>query len=255
STRQDFEQARWADPASVPTDDLETVAGLLPKGMKIVARMGAVLTHMSTTIMGFESMSIAMAEAPELVSDVAAKLGECLISAADRASRHPAVGAVIICDDLGFKTSTLISPDDLRKYFFPWHAEAVAIVHARGKPAILHSDGNVAAVMDDIIDFCRYDAKHGFEDAAMPVIEAKKLWGDRIAILGGLDVDVLARQTENEVRTRARRILDECAPGGGYALGSGNSITNYIPVNNFLAMLDEGLVYSRQPSQMTRQRV
>jgi uroporphyrinogen decarboxylase len=41
-----------------------------------------------------------------------------------------------------------------------------------------------------------------------------------------------------------RRILEECAPGGGYLLGSGNSVTNYVPVENFLAMLDEGLKFS-----------
>ena len=37
-----------------------------------------------------------------------------------------------------------------------------------------------------------------------------------------------------------RRILEACMPGGGYALGSGNSVANYVKVENFLAMLDEG---------------
>ena len=74
----------------------------------------------------------------------------------------------------------------------------------------------------------------------MPVEEAKQLFGDRMAILGGLDVDFLCRATEEEVRARTREILEACMPGGGYALGTGNSVANYIPAENYLAMLDEG---------------
>ena len=58
--------------------------------------------------------------------------------------------------------------------------------------------------------------------------------------LGGIDVGVLARATEEEVRQYTRRVLEQCAPGGGYALGSGNSVANYVPVRNFLAMLEVG---------------
>ena len=37
-----------------------------------------------------------------------------------------------------------------------------------------------------------------------------------------------------------RHTLDLCMPGGGYCLGTGNSVANYIPLDNYLAMLDEG---------------
>ena len=79
----------------------------------------------------------------------------------------------------------------------------------------------------------------------MPVAEAKRKYGKRIAILGGVDVDFLARHAEEEVRKYVCRVLGECAPGGGYALGSGNSVANYIPVENYLAMLDEGRKFNR----------
>ena len=71
--------------------------------------------------------------------------------------------------------------------------------------------------------------------------EAKRRYGDRISILGGVDVGMLASATEEEVRAYTRRTLEECMPGGGYALGTGNSVANYIPVPNYVAMLDEGM--------------
>jgi uroporphyrinogen decarboxylase len=81
---------------------------------------------------------------------------------------------------------------------------------------------------------------HSFEDVILPVWEAKRKWGTRMALLGGVDMDVLARGSEEQVRAYTRRCIEECAPGGGWALGSGNTVANYIPVGNFLAMLDEG---------------
>ncbi len=75
----------------------------------------------------------------------------------------------------------------------------------------------------------------------MPVEEIHRRWGERIAILGGVDMDLLTRGSEAEVRRRTRTILDTCAASGtGYCLGTGNSGANYLPPGNFLAMLDEG---------------
>jgi uroporphyrinogen decarboxylase len=74
----------------------------------------------------------------------------------------------------------------------------------------------------------------------MPIAEAKRRWGGRIALLGGVDVDFLCRRTPREIKEYTKRILDACAPGGGYALGSGNTITNYMPIENYEAMLEAG---------------
>jgi uroporphyrinogen decarboxylase len=71
-----------------------------------------------------------------------------------------------------------------------------------------------------------------------PVEEFHRRWGSRVAVLGGVDVDLLSRGTEEAVRRRTGDILSACAPRGGYACGSGNSITNYMPVPNYLAMLE-----------------
>jgi uroporphyrinogen decarboxylase len=94
--------------------------------------------------------------------------------------------------------------------------------------------------MDELIADVGIDAKHSYEDVIMPVTEAKALYGDRIAVLGGVDVNFLCLSTEDEVRAYVRRVLEGCMPGGGYALGTGNSVANYIPVENYVAMLDEG---------------
>ena len=58
-------------------------------------------------------------------------------------------------------------------------------------------------------------------------------------------MDYLCRATPEQVRGRTRELIDQCAPGGGWALGSGNTVANYVPIRNYLAMLDEGHKYGR----------
>jgi uroporphyrinogen decarboxylase len=150
------------------------------------------------------------------------------------------VGAIVISDDMGFKTQTLIAPDDLREFILPRHKKLADIAHECGKPCILHSCGNLETIMDDIISTVGIDAKHSYEDGIMPVTEAKKIYGDRIAVLGGFDVDRLCRGTEEDIAEYTEYLIGECGKDGGYALGSGNSIADYVPTDNYLTMLETG---------------
>ena len=112
--------------------------------------------------------------------------------------------------------------------------------HNNGKPFILHSCGNLREVYADLLDECRIDAKHSFEDIILPVEEFKQQYGTRVTPLGGLDVDVICRGS----RTK-------CAPTPAAnrpmlqrrlrALGTGNSLTNYMPVENYFRGAGRGL--------------
>jgi uroporphyrinogen decarboxylase len=148
------------------------------------------------------------------------------------------VGALIVNDDWGFKTATMLSPADLRRYVFVWTKRIVEVIHKAGKPAILHSCGNLEQVMDDIIDDMKFDAKHSFEDIITPVEQAYDKWSDRIAILGGIDMDFMCRSTPDKIRQRCKTILAKTANKGGYALGTGNSVPEYVPFDNYIAMID-----------------
>ena len=90
--------------------------------------------------------------------------------------------------------------------------------------------------MDYLIDELKYDAKHSWEDIICPVEKGWQLWGERIAILGGIDMDFLVRQTPAEIRHRSVEML-KMTGSKGYALGSGNSIPAFVPIENYLAMI------------------
>jgi uroporphyrinogen decarboxylase len=190
--------------------------------------------------MGYETLCFALYDQRDLVEAIAERLIETYRVVLDKILAFERAHIIWGSDDMGFRTGTLIGPDDAREFFLPGHKLMAQMSHDAGRPYLLHSCGNLESIMEDLIEDVKIDARHSFEDVIEPVTEAYEKNGDRIAMLGGIDVDFLCRADEAQVRERVRRTLEQCMPGGGYVLGSGNSVANYVPVDNFLAMLDEG---------------
>lgn len=234
--RASYERYRWPRPEEMDYHPLEQAARLLPEGMRILASIGGPCEWLMW-ICGYEPLCYMLAEDPELVHETMGRIREHMVAMTRAMVTMDKVGAVWISDDMGYKTGTFLHPDQMRAFVFPAQKAIAEVVHAAGLPVLLHSCGDLHRVMDDLIDDVGIDAKHSYEDVILPVAEAKRRWGDRIGIIGGVDVDVLTRATADEVRRYTLRVLDDCAPGGGYLLGSGNSVANYIPVANYLAML------------------
>ena len=80
------------------------------------------------------------------------------------------------------------------------------------------------------------DAKHSTQDVIEPIAVAKRRWGDRVGLLGGIDVDFLTRAQPDDVHSYVHDILDACMPGGGFTLGVGNWVADTIPTDNYLAV-------------------
>jgi len=240
--RKDFETYPWPDKKDpIDFSHFEVVASMLPDGVKIVGGVCAGPYEWVSKMMGTIGLSYALVDDPELVEMVFAKIGSLHTSAVRQLSTMDFIGALRQGDDLGFKTSTFLSPELLRRIVFPIYRQMTTLAHAQGKPFILHSCGNLAEVYEDLIENCKIDAKHSFEDIILPVSEFKKLYGNRVTALGGLDVDVICRSTVDEVRAYARKQIEQCFADGFWALGTGNSLTDYMPVENYIAVLEEGL--------------
>ena len=243
----DFEAYPWPKAEDLRPVALEYVSTILPEGMKIAAFLLGGVFEQSSWLMGLQSFSYALRDQPDLIEAICQRVGELVIATCVQAAAIDNVGMVLLGDDLGFYSSTLVSPDVLRRYILPHYKKSVDSVHQAGKPLVFHSCGNMYQLMDELIDDIGVDAKHSFEDKIMPVEEVYRHWGDRVAILGGVDMDLLGRGTEEEVRARTRQILGVCGvKGTGYCLGTGNTAANYLPRPNYLAMLDEGRRWNRE---------
>jgi uroporphyrinogen decarboxylase len=239
----DIERYPWPEPANTDTRGLEWLEKNLPDGMAVYDLTSHILEQ-ATWLMGYETLCVKMYEEPDLVNAVFEKVGHLYLEYTRLLAQFTCVGVIWGSDDMGFRTQTLFSPGMLREKVLPWHRLAAQVAHESGKLYFLHACGNVEAIMEDLIEVVKIDARHSFEDTIMPVTEVKRRYGSRIGILGGIDVDFLCRSNETEIRRRVRETLNQCHPGGGYCLGTGNSVANYIPLDNYLIMLDEGRRYN-----------
>jgi uroporphyrinogen decarboxylase len=237
----DYEAFPWGKVEEMLEDygkHLDFMKKILPDGMKI-AVVGAMFYQVFTWLLGFEGLFYLINDDPGLLEAVMNSVAGFTLRMYEIAADSDSVGVLLHGDDLGFKNATMLSPAYLRKQVFPWYKKYSDIAHRNGKQFWVHCCGYKDEIMPDFIENIGVDALHSFEDACCPINEYKKKYGSKIGLIGGVDIDKLCRLDEVDLRTYIRDILQICMEGGRFAFGSGNSITNFVPLENFLIMLDE----------------
>jgi len=239
---QDFENYPWPDPGKTDLREYEFVANNLPEGMGLfVCPTSGFLEIPLNVLFGYQNLCYFIYDNPGLVSAVFDKVGKIIYGFYEKLLGLPNLCGFFQGDDMGYKTGTLIAPNDIRRYVLPWHKKLAQLAHENNLLYLLHNCGNVETIMENLISDVKIDGRHSFEDEGNPVVDFKRKYGNRTAVLGGIDVDKLCRLPEDALRTHVRQIIKTCLPGGRFALGSGNTVANYVPISNYLAMVEEGL--------------
>jgi uroporphyrinogen decarboxylase len=212
---------------------------VLPEGMKLIGGCGNGVFELSEDLVGYEPLCLMQFEDAALFADLYRRIGDLMVDLwSALIERWGHLYAVFrMGDDLGFKTSTLLAPDVLINHVVPQYRRVVTLAHDADKPFLLHSCGCIFAVMDAIID-TGINAKHSNEDQIAPFDDWITRYGDRLGNFGGIDLNVLTTKTPDEVYAK---VVEDAtrfrAMTPGFALGSGNSIPDYVPTENYLAMV------------------
>ena len=242
--RDDFERYPWRELPGMYWDHaaakFDALGASLPTGMKALGGVGNGVFEIAEDLIGFEYLCYLQADDPGLFSDLFVRIGDLMTGIwktfMERFSRHFAVCR--FGDDLGFKTGLFLSPDTIRRHIIPQYRRVIDLVHSYGKPLLWHSCGCIFEVMDDAIS-AGIDAKHSNEDIIAPFDTWISRYSGKIGLLGGIDVDLLCREKPDDI---VNRIVELGArfrkTARGYALGSGNSIPDFVPVDNYRAMIE-----------------
>jgi uroporphyrinogen decarboxylase len=212
-------------------------AANLPPGIKGVGGPGNGVFECVQDIVGFENLCIIKYDDEELFRMLFEKMGAVIEKIWKDFLEHFSDAYCIMRfgDDLGYKSNTLFPPEDIRGTIFPVYKKLIDLIHGAGKPFLLHSCGKIFVVMDDLIEL-GINAKHSNEDQIAPFSFWVDTYGKRIALFGGIDTDNLITLDEKQL---AELVKDVCAYTHnrcGFALGSGNSITEYVPPSKYMAM-------------------
>lgn len=213
-------------------------------GIKAVGGPGYGIFETVQDLVDYTELCYLREDEPEMVEEVFRQVRQLYVKIWSRFLRDYAE-PYCVCrmgDDLGFSGQTLLPHDEIRKWIIPGYKDVVELVHQSGRPFILHSCGKIFDVMEDLIA-TGIDAKHPNEDSIAPFHRWVELYGDRICNLGGIDMNVLCLQTPDEIRRRVNACIEENIDFGGYGLGTGNSVPDYISVEGYYAMLNTANEY------------
>lgn len=220
------------------SDLYEALAQIMPDGMKAVGGIGFGIFEITQDFVPFTELSYLSVDDPDLFSALFAKVGTMLAQLWTRLlDEYGDMFAVCRSgDDLGFKTSTLLSPETIRMHIIPQYRQIAEIIHSYSKPFLLHSCGSIFPVMDDIIN-AGIDAKHSNEDSIAPFSEWVSRYGEHIGNFGGFDLNVICLEDEKTIHEYVTDVLTFCSGKPGIAVGSGNQIADYVPPEGFFAMV------------------
>ena len=148
---------------------------------------------------------------------------------------------IFIGDDIAYKSGLMLSPDWMRKNFFPLLSRIIDAWHKCGFKVQFHSDGDLNLIMDDLVA-AGIDALNPIEVAANMDIADLHHRYPHLILVGGIDCSwLLPHGKPAEVRDAVEKAIEDSE--GKIMIGSSSELGNEIPLENFLAMRDTTLNY------------
>lgn len=242
--REDFEKYPWDELEELYFNKFSryyrALRNQMPEGMKAIGGVGNGIFEIVQDLTSFEGLCYIKVDDEDLYAELFKKVGEIHNKIWTRFMKE---FGDIYCvlrfgDDLGYKSNSLLASDDIKEHIFPWYKKTVDLVHSYEKPFLLHSCGNIFHLMDELINEVGIDAKHSNEDQIAPFPVWAEKYGDKIGNFGGFDVDVICSETKDNLRAYIFDVIKKCEGHGGIALGTGNSIPDYVPAEAYLNMID-----------------
>ncbi len=243
--RADFDRFPWEAAGRLDFRNLHEAKDLLPDGMKVIAVSGKIFT-LTWMLMGFNHFALSLILDEDLVADVFRKVAGIQFHALEKIFDMPHVAAVWAVDDLAFGTGPMISPQAFRDHVFPWYRQIAEMCHEKGLLFFMHSDGDLSSLMEDLIQV-GVDVLQPVDPTCMDIFRLKEQYGNRICLAGNVSNELLRSGTPDEVRRRVLDLLRRCGPGGGYCLGSGNSVPDWAEFENYMAMRETALTCGAYP--------
>ena len=201
-------------------------------------------------IRGFSNLLLDYHENPEFARRLTQMIVDYYVELEKQAIEY-GVDAINDSEDYCGNTGPYMSPEHFKEFVLPGLQQVIDVAKVRGIPFIKHSDGNIWALLDMIVD-AGIDAFQAVEPAAgMDIGEVKKAYGDRIALIGNVDcAQLLTFGTPDDVRRATLECIRKASPGGGHILSSSNIIHKGVPPENYLAMIETAKEYGKYPIKL-----
>ena len=180
---------------------------------------------------GFQTFMESLYLTPELIDAVMGAYVDWSAKAIRRVC-DMGVDAVCTTDDFAFNSGPFISPASFRQWVVPYHRRASQEIKV---PWIIHTDGEIGLLVEDLLSM-GISGIHPIDPNCMDIRAFKRKFGERVCILGNVNLNTLGMGTPEETYLEVRNLIRDLGPGYGYILSSGNSVPDYVKAENMLAL-------------------
>lgn len=155
----------------------------------------------------------------------------------------------IYTDDMAFRSGPMFNPRLMKELYGEALQRIAETAHRLGMKIVIHSCGNVYQLLDWFAD-CGFDGVHALEPTAgVELSKAKEMVGDRLCLLGNMDIThILVQADKEEVFDAVRASIRAAARGGGYIIAPTNSHQT-MSVDRLRWMLEAVERFGRYPIQ------
>jgi len=182
--------------------------------------------------------SFRLVDEPEKVKADAQKMVDNALEGGERFARHGPLDGFALCADYCFNNGPFLSPNQFGEFVTPYLQRLIQGYRDQGFYAIKHTDGNIMPILDQLIQ-CEPDALHSLDpQGGVDIAEVKKLYGDRVCLIGNVSCAMLDTGTDEQVVESVRYALKHGMPGGGYIFSTSNCIYTGMKLARYELMLD-----------------
>ena len=216
--------------------------------LAVAAGLLGPFTMMTWYLMDFETLSISLFLDPDLVHEVTEAYVDWALESAQLAFETGGVDLFHISDDWGGSNGLLISPEHFREFFIQPFQRLVVGLKSFGVPVIMHNDGNLWDILDDLVA-TGIDAYHPVEKAAsIDLGVVKERYFGKLCPIGNVNnKTTMVSGTPEEVIQETLDALRIGMPGGGSILSTDHSLHDDIPLENVKALIHTVMEYGKYP--------
>ena len=242
---------KWSPPDPSEKDRYQYYKGVLRKakgGGPYVIPFAQSFFENAWQPFGFQNFTKLLFKRPDFIKDVLKTIEEFLKGVIDYLVTNFSIELFFFSDDLGYKTGPLISPRHFIQFIFPKMKDFVSYCHKNSVKAMFHSCGNINKLLDKVIE-TKIDGLNPLEpSASMDIFEIKRKYGKKITLMGNVDtINLLSKGTPKDIELYVRKLIQHCAPGGGFILADSHSINPQITHINYKTLITSTKKYGIYP--------
>jgi uroporphyrinogen decarboxylase len=186
-----------------------------------------------------EQLLVFMAEDPAFVKEMADTTSDLILETVlNMLAEGFTFDGVWVFNDMGYRNSTLFSPQMYRDIIAPSDKKRNDHFHEEGMQTILHSCGCVKGLVADLIE-AGFDCLQPLEvKAGMDLRELKPRFGGDIALFGGINTMLMEDPDDSKIEEEIRDKMTLAKRGGGYLFHSDHSIPNDVSFARYRFVMD-----------------